>query len=504
MPRLFPALVVMLVALAPGVSGAFGFGDVEKRARELAVKPYVKPGFSLPRELKELNYDQVRDIRYHPSKALWRKEGLPFEVQFFHLGRFFDLPVRLHEIVGGQVREIEFDPADFDYGKNSIPPMATRGLGFAGFRVHYALNTPKYKDEVVVFLGASYFRALGKGQRYGVSARGLAIDTAETSGEEFPRFEEFWLERPAKNARELTVYALLSSRRMTGAYKFAVRPGTSTVTEVQARLFAREAGAKVGIAPLTTMYFYGENQRGPSEDFRPEVHDSDGLSIASASGEWIWRPLSNPRRLLVTSFEVTRPRGFGLMQRDREFRSYEDLEARYDLRPSAWVEPVGEWGTGRVELVQIPTKDETNDNVVAYWVPREGPKPGTAFAIAYRVAWQRDNEMRPPTSWVTQTRRGHGFQTAGEDTIQFTVDFEGPAIAKLAEDDEDPLTADFNAGSNGQTLEVVTHKHDVTGGWRMTAKVKRVDKDKPIELRAQLKHAGQPVSETWSYIVPPQ
>jgi glucans biosynthesis protein len=494
---------VALLAFVPGASAAFGLADVEARAKDLASKPYVRPTFSLPRELKDLSYDEVRDIRFQPSRALWRKEVLPFEVQFFHLGRFFDLPVRIHEVAGTKVREVAFDAADFNYGKNTIPPQATKGLGFAGFRVHYPLNTLKYKDELIVFLGASYFRALGKGQRYGASARALAIDTAEPGGEEFPRFEEFWLERPAKNARELTIYALLNSPRLTGAYRFVVRPGTSTVTDVQARLYARQSPGKVGIAPITTMFFYGENQRGPSEDFRPEVHDSDGLSIASSTGEWIWRPLGNPRRLLVTSFELTQPRGYGIMQRDREFRSYEDLEARYELRPSIWVEPVGDWGAGRVELVQIPTKDETNDNIVAYWVPRDGPKPGKPFPVAYKLSWQRDGETRPSSAWVTQTRRGHGFQTLADDVMQFTVDFEGPAIAKL-EEEEDGLEADFSAGPNGQALEVVTHKHAVTGGWRMTAKVKRLDKDKPVELRAVLKHAGQPVSETWSHIVPQQ
>ena len=292
----------------------------------------------------------------------------------------------MHEIVGASVREVTFDPASFNYGANKLDPAQLQKLGFAGFRIHYPLNTPRYKDELAVFLGASYFRLLGKGQRYGASARGLALDTGERGGEEFPRFEQFWIEKPARNATQLVLYALLDSKRVTGAYRFVLKPGDETVAEVQSRLYFREAVGKVGIAPVTSMFMYGENQPGSGDGFRPEVHDSDGLSIASASGEWIWRPLVNPKRLLTTSFALPGTRGFGLMQRDRAFASYEDLEARYDLRPSLWVEPTSSWGPGRVELVQIPTPDETNDNIVAYWVPAEAPKAGASLAYSYRLS----------------------------------------------------------------------------------------------------------------------
>ncbi|MGE5161399.1 MAG: glucan biosynthesis protein G, partial [Betaproteobacteria bacterium] len=367
---LFPLLAAALVTVARPVA-AFGFDDVDRMAKDLAGRPQPKPAFVLPKALKDLTYDQTRDIRFDPNRALWRADKLPFEIQFFHLGGYFDQPVRVHEVVGGSVREITFDPASFSYGANKLDPAQLQKLGFAGFRIHYPLNTPRYKDELAVFLGASYFRLLGKGQHYGASARGLALDTAERGGEEFPRFEQFWIEKPARNATRLVLYALLDSKRVTGAYRFVLKPGDETVAEVQSRLYFREAVGKVGIAPVTSMFMYGENQPGSADGFRPEVHDSDGLSIASANGEWIWRPLVNPKRLLTTSFALPGVRGFGLMQRDRAFASYEDLEARYDLRPSLWVEPTSGWGRGRVELVQIPTPDEKNDNIVAYWVPDE-------------------------------------------------------------------------------------------------------------------------------------
>ncbi len=499
---LLRAATVVALALVGSTaqSQGFDFEAVDKVAKALAAKPYSRAAPPLPKALKDLNYDQMRDIRFDPSRSLWRADKLPFELQFFHLGgQFHDQPVRINEVVGGAVREIPFDPADFHYGKTGLERAQMQKLGYAGFRVHTALNTPRYKDEMLVFLGASYFRALGQGQRYGASARGLALDTAERTGEEFPRFEQFWIVRPARDARELVIYALLDSRRVTGAYRFIVRPGAETVTEVTARLHLREAGAKIGLAPLTSMYFHGENQRATAEDFRPEVHDSDGLAIHAANGEWIWRPLVNPRRLLVTSFAATDPRGFGLVQRDRAFGSYEDLEARYELRPSVWVEPVGSWGAGRVELVQIPTPDETNDNIVAFWVPQQPLRPGQPFEFRYRLAWQKGTERRPPGAWVVQTRRGRGYAALPDDVIKLTVDFDGPALRKLPADAA--VKADL-AVNGGQQLALNVHRNEVSGGWRMVVQVRRAEKDKPVELRAVLRNADSLLSETWSYIVP--
>lgn len=495
------AAVTLAAASVTARAADFGFDTVDALARALAAKPYNRTTPPLPKALKDLTYDQTRDIRFVPAKSPWRAEGLPFELQFFHLGgAYFDHPVKVAEVVNGAAREIAFDPALFDYGKTGVDPAQLRSLGFAGFRAHTTLNSPRYKDELVVFLGASYFRALGQGQRYGASARGLALDTAERGGEEFPRFEQFWIVRPARGARELVIYALLDSRRVAGAYRFVVRPGAETVTEVTLRLHPRESGGKYGIAPLTSMFLHGENQRAAVDDFRPEVHDSDGLAIAAGNGEWIWRPLVNPRRLLVTSFAQTDPRGFGLLQRDRAFASYEDLEARYDLRPSTWVEPLGRWGAGRVELVQIPTPDETNDNVVAYWVPDAAPKVGQPVEFRYRLLWQKANERRPPTAWVVQSRRGQGYAALADDVVKLTVDFDGPALRKLAADA--PVKADLSVGG-GQLLALNVHRNEVTGGWRMVVQVRRTEKDKPVELRALLKSNSTPVSETWSYIVPP-
>jgi glucans biosynthesis protein len=495
-------LLGLLLALAAPASRAFDFDDVAQRARELAAAPH-KRGPGLPKELQGLDYDRYRDIRYRPERFLWRDAKLPFELAFFHPGLYFDQPVRLHEVTADGAREIRFDPEAFDYGANKLDPAKLKGLGlgFAGFRVHYPVNTPKYKDEVLVFLGASYFRALGKGQRYGASARGLAIDTALAGGEEFPRFVEFWIERPAPGAKTLTVYALLDSRRAAGAYRFVLRPGTDTVMEVKARLFLREKVGKLALAPLTSMYLFGENQRAPYDDFRPEVHDSDGLSVQTADGEWLWRPLVNPRRLLTTSFGMSNPRGFGLMQRDRDYAHYEDTEVRHELRPSVWVAPRGDWGAGRVELVQIPVPDETNDNIVAYWVPDAPPAPGQPYDFEYRLLWQKDAETRPSQAWVSQTRRGRGYVRKPDDSISFVIDWEGPVFRQLPADAK--VEALFTSGENGRILEVNAWPNEVSGGWRSTVRLRRLDDAKPVELRAFLRTAEGAISETWSYILPP-
>jgi glucans biosynthesis protein len=390
----------------------------------------------------------------------------------------------------------------FVYGNNKIDPNQVRNLGFAGVSVQYPINSGKTKTDVFSLLGASYFRALGKGQNYGVSARGLAIDTALQSGEEFPRFSELWIVRPAARDKELTIYALLDSASATGAYRFILKPGVETTIDVKAQLYLRNKVAKLGIAPLTSMYYFGENQRSDAEDARPEVHDSDGLMVHAGSGEWLWRPLVDPRRLLVTSFGIGNPQGFGLMQRDRRFSSYEDLAAHYEARPSLWVTPKGKWGDGRVELVQIPTPNEDNDNIVAYWVPAKLPPQGQPHALEYRLSWQKEADMQPNLAWVSQTRRGNGGPSGRpDDSITLNVDFEGPGLKKLSNDSK--LSALIDTDDNGGLLETRVVRNDVTDGWRMVIRLRRKDENKPVELRGILRTGNTALSETWSYILPP-
>ena len=486
---------------------AFDFERLSELARKNAQTPYQPARDQLPAELLQLDYDGYRDLRFQPTKALWRDAQLPFEAMFFHLGQNQRQPVRIHEVSSGGVRRVPYRSDQFDFGKNELRPQRWGDLGFAGLRIHYPLNNTAYKDELIAFLGGSYFRALGSAQQYGLSARGLAIDTTGASGEEFPAFTDFWLEQPASDAKQLTIHALLDSPRATGAYRFEVTPGAETVTRVRARIFLRATDkpiATLGIAPLTSMFFFGENQPRRA-DFRPEVHDSDGLLVETGSGEWLWRPLQNPARPTATSFAMDSLRGFGLMQRDRTFASYEDVEARYERRPSAWIRPLGDWGPGRVELLQLPTPDETHDNVVAYWVPAVLPAPGTPLEFAYEIGWQGDKQQQPPGSWATQSRRGIGYlresASALADQVQYVVDFAGPALDALPADAA--VRAVVSADSNGRLLEQLAYRNPATKGWRMTVRVQRLDATRPVELRAFLQHDNHILSETWTNIILP-
>jgi len=495
MPRL---LLAFLSLLLPAAAIAFGFDDVAEIARREAAAPYRAPASRLPAELAQLDYDALRDIRYRPERAVWRDEGLPFELQFFHLGRGNQLPVEVNELDAGRVRALAYDPTAFDFGRNRFDRSRLGQLGYAGFRVHHALNSPAYKDELVVFLGASYFRALGRGQQYGLSARALAIDTVGgLVGEEFPRFKAFWIEKPARGATTLTIHALLDSPSATGAYRFVFAPGDTTTVDVQQRLFLRKGVARLGLAPLTSMFQHGENQPRPV-DFRPEVHDSDGLLVA-ADGEWLWRPLFNPAKPLVSSLQATKLNGFGLLQRDRRYASYEDDEAHYERRPSAWVEPLGDWGPGRVELLQLPTPDETHDNIVAYWVPAQLPAPGQPFNLSYRLHWQGDKTQQPPGAWVVQARRGQGWAPLKAGEVQYVLDFDGPALRALPVGVAAEAVA--TVGTGGRIVESRAWPH-AGGGWRMQLRVQRSDPTQALELRAFLRQGPHALTETWAALLP--
>lgn len=502
-PLFYPTLLAILLLGLSSAARAFNFEELAGRAQTLAAEPYRQPESPLPKELLELSYDQYRDIRFKPDKSIWRNRDLPFELQLFHTGLYFKHPVRINLITASGVQPFPFKPELFDYGRLNpqLDPSKYRDIGYAGLRIHTNLNNSEYKDEVMVFQGASYFRALGKGQRYGLSARGLAVDTAMLSGEEFPNFTEFWVAWPSAKDDHLVIYALLDSKSVTGAYRFELRPGVTTEMEVKSRVFLRQGVAKLGIAPLTSMYLFGENQRAATEDYRPEVHDSDGLMVLTGNGEWVWRPLTNPKRLIVTSFGTTNPKGFGLMQRDRTWDHYEDLEARYELRPSAWVAPRGDWGPGRVELVMIPTPDETNDNIVAFWVPDNVPAPGRGLDMDYRLSWQMTEESRPPTGWATQSRRGHGWVREADNSIRMMVDFDGPALRALKPDAK--VFGGIWLGDNGELLERQVFHNEVTGAWRLSFRFRRQDPERPVEMRAFLKNDSNVLSETWSYLLPP-
>ena len=489
-----PGLVEPLAA--EGTPGVFTFAAVARQASELAQQAYEPDRPPLPDYLANLDYDKHRDIRFRPEQSMWRAEGLPFQVQFFHRGFLFEDRVKINLIEDGRAVPLDFKHDYFDYGKNEVPEVLPPDLGFAGLRLMYPINRDDYFDEVGVFLGASYFRAVAQNLNYGITARGLAIDTGLPSREEFPVFREFWIRKPAADATEIELYALMDSGSVTGAYRFNIRPGVETVIDVRARLFFRHGVSKLGVAPLTSMFFHGESTDRFMDDFRPEVHDSDGLLIETSYGERIWRPLANPIGLRISNFVVESPRSFGLLQRDRDFRSYEDLEAHYHNRPSLVVEPQGEWGKGMVELVEIPSNAERYDNIAVYWVPERRTEGGQEWDFGYRLRFAKDPEAGLQGGRAVATRIGAGGTDILDPNVRkFVVDFAGEGLGRL--DPETPVEAVL-ATTTGKISPAVVQFNPETRGRRLFFEL-TPDGRKPADLRAYLRQGGDVLSETWSF-----
>lgn len=474
----------------------FSYQGLVARARELAARPYAAPPSTVPADLQRLDYDQYRDIRYRPARSWWHDDHLRFELQFFHPGFIFRNTVQISELDGDDAHRIPFSPDLFDYGHNhlTVPPES---MGFAGFRILYPLNKPG--DEVGAFQGASYFRMVCADAVYGLSARGIAVDSGEPN-EEFPSFTDFWIEKPGRADRVLTLYALLDGPSLSGAYRFDIAPGPETVVEVRETLFLRRRPQVLGIAPLTSMYWHGESGAEQVHDFRPQVHDSDGLMLHTGAGEWLWRPLVNPPSERIAAFSDQNPRGFGLLQRERRFCAYEDIEAQYQRRPSAWVEPLGDWGAGSVRLVELFTPDETNDNIVAYWTPAELPPPGQPLEYSYRLHWFLD-QIHPPGSWVVATRHGRS-RTQEPDLERFLLDFDGPSLRPLSA--SAPVQPVVTVGPGAALIHSSVEHDPFDGTWRAAFALRPDGSGRPVELRCFLTMPGKgALSETWSYLWQP-
>jgi len=482
-------LILLAGQAKPSPAEPFDSATVRNHARRLAQAPFKPPSQDLPDGLAKLDYQEYRAIRFDPARALWRDLGLPFSAQFFHRGALYKDRVDIFEVADGRATPVVYRPDLFTYDRGALP---TGDLGFAGFRLHFAINRPDYQDEVCAFLGASYFRAVARGQGYGLSARGLALKTADQAGEEFPLFRAFWLERPDQNAKLVVVHALLDSPSAAAAFRFTIRPGEATIFDTEMALYPRVDITQAGIAPLTSMYMFDANDRAGSDDWRPAVHDSLGLELRTGRDGRIWRPLTNPRELQVSAFSDHGPRGFGLMQRKRALADFEDLESHYEKRPSLWVEPIGDWNAGAVHLVEIPSDREVNDNIVAFWRPREPLRAKGEYLISNRLHWCWAAPDAPKIALVAQTRSGEAWERKHR---QFVIDFAGPPL--------NPWT-----GTNPPGLEVTTDKGRVVnataqpnperGGWRVSIEIDPED-NKLVEVRAHLTDGEQPVTEKWVY-----
>ena len=425
--------------------------------------------------------------------------GGPFRMQMFHPGFLFTRPVIVNVIRDGIAAPVPYSASLFDYGRNKFERGLPVNLGFAGFRLHYPLNDPKVQDELISFLGASYFRFLGRKQRYGLSARGLAIGVGEA--EEFPLFREFWIEQPGPDADRAVIYALLDGPSLTGAYQFFVYPSAETLVDVRMTLFPRKPIPRMGIAPLTSMFYVGENDKRYNDGFRPELHDSDGLLVHNGSGEWIWRPLRNPVDTSFSAFLDNNPRGFGLMQRDRVFEHYQDLDLGYEARPSYWVEPRDNWGEGRIELVEFPTGDETNDNIVAYWTPKNTPEPGQNLVWSYTIrAVTNDFRLHPGGAayhtWQTNSRALGSPEPAAPGTRRFIIDFAGGDLPFYIGDPEKVQIVP--SVSNGRIVRTFLVPNAKTQGFRAGIDI-ALDKGQSTDVRAFLKAGNRALTETWTF-----
>jgi periplasmic glucans biosynthesis protein len=469
---------------------AFSIETVKAEAKTLSEAAFAKPEMKLPEPFNKLSYDQYRDIRFRTEQAFWKGDKLDFEVQPFAMGWLYDMPVQLSLVTEGKAQALLADASLF-----AIGPLIGNGpteapFGFSGFRIHSPINRADYFDEYVVFQGASYLRAVGRDEQYGASARGLALNTAQPNGEEFPFFRAFWIEKPAPGATQIIVHALLDSPSTTGAYRFAIGAGDATVMDVDLWLYPRQALAHVGLGPLTSMFLHAPADQRKDSDFRPAVHDSEGLAMWNGSGERLWRQLVNPATLQVSAFMDKDPRGFGLWQRDRAFSSYEDLEARYERRPSVWIEPRGGWGEGFVELVEIPVNDEIHDNIVVYWRPAQPLAAGVTHAYSYRLTWSE----HVPAAWtaarVAKTRVGPWKKP---ETFLFVIDL----IGTVVEDPRDLPVADV-AASAGALANVVVQRNREIKGVRVSFELSPNDAD-VCELSMVLKAQDQVISEKWLY-----
>jgi glucans biosynthesis protein len=493
-----PAPFAAFAQTAGNAPRPFSFDVVIEEAARLASQRYQPWSGEPPAPFKDIGYDQYRDIVFRPDTAIWRRDPSFYRIELFHSGFIYKEPVQVSLVENGQAVPLAFSPDYFTYGSRGLtPPANINGLGFAGFRARAPISHPDVFEEILAFLGASYFRAVARNIGYGISARGLAIDTAEPGGEEFPTFRKFWIEKPQPGSNRLTVYAFLDSPSMTGAYRFGITTGTETNIDVDASIFPRREVKKIGLAPLTSMFLFNEMNRTRIDDFRRAVHDSNGLQMLSGRGEWIWRPLANPRNLQISGFVDHTPRGFGLMQRARTYEDYEDAEARYERRPSLWIEPVGDWGPGMVELVEIPSEREQNDNIVAYWRPDTKVTPSGSYRFLYRMRWLDD--IIPPigTLWVAASRSGLSLN--GSRRL-FVVDFrngpDGAAIPQSAiPQDGWKVQAAASRGTVANTTHyLVPGRNDLRVSFEFDPGAERLS-----ELRLVLTRDGKTASQTWLY-----
>jgi glucans biosynthesis protein len=491
-------LGVLAITTLPGQEPGqvMDFASLEKLAAQLAMKPYKAPSQKLDPFFEELKYDGHRQIRFRRDKALFAGLGDVYRVEFFHPGWMFKKPVQFFSVQGGGSQPVGFDPKLFDYGELKLPEKFVPPSGYAGFRILAPDAMLKKPFEFMVFMGASYYRAVTTELGYGISARGVAVNTIGGKPEEFPDFTHFWLLPPKPGDKFFKILALLDGPSITGAYQFDVMPGRATETLVKATLHLRQKVEMLGIAPFSSMFWFGENSHPKPYDFRPEVHDSDGLQIEIDGGPSIWRPLDVSRDLRLSILETDRLKGFGLAERDRDFKNFQDLEAVYHRRPAVWVEPRAGFGKGSVVLVELSTGEETWDNIVAMWKPAVlAATPQEAMKFEYRLVWLEEH-LPGTLAKVTATRRG--FVMDSDDHL-YVVDFSQGMIPSGRKDGWAPEIDVIISSGDAKVLDKRVMRNGETGGWRAFFKLDVPEKTNLIEMTCDLRDGDKAFSERWMY-----
>jgi len=483
-----------------GSAKPFSYEALIERARAMSVVAYVPPPQPMPDVVQKIDYEAWGDIRYNTDHALFADGPSVYPVTFFHLGMFFQKSIKMHAVEAGKSREILYSNSYFNMSRDNVAHKLTdKSAGFAGFRLQESRNRSDWRtQDWIAFLGASYFRGIGALNQYGLSARGIIIDAAEPTPEEFPYFTEFYIQGAAKESDPVIVYALLDGASVTGAYRFTILRTEGIVQEVEAAVFLRQNVKRLGFAPLTSMYWFSDTAKRRIEDWRPEVHDSDGLAIWSGNGERIWRPLINQPFAVTSSFVDSNPKGFGLLQRDRDFEHYLD-GVNYERRPSLWVEPLDSWGDGAIQLIELPTDDEIHDNIGAYWRPAGDATAGASYKLHYRLHWLADEPYSANVARCVATRIGRGGQPGKprpQGVYKFEVEFAGPRLDPLWGDSVKaaPVITASRGLVEGAFLEPVPG----TRRWRVLFDL-IPESTEATELRLFIQGNGEALTETWLY-----
>lgn len=482
-----------------GPGQPFSFEALIERAAAMAKGPYEPAPRPMPEIVQQIDYEVWGQIRYRPDYALFAEGPSAYPVTFFHVGYFFPKSVKMHVLERGLAREILYSPDYFSMPADSVAKKLPEDTGFAGFRLQESRKRKDWRtQDWIAFLGASYFRAIGALNQYGLSARGVTVDSAEPTPEEFPDFTEIFIEGARKEGDPVLVYALLNGPSLSGAYRFSIRRTQGVIQDVEVALFLRKDITRLGLAPLTSMYWFSETEKRRREDWRPEVHDSDGLAIWNGNGERLWRPLINQPFAVTSSFADKGPKGFGLMQRDRVFENYLD-GVNYQQRPSLWVEPLDDWGPGAVQLVELPTDDEIHDNVGVYWRPEGPARAGNAYRLRYRLHWLGDEPYPPKVARCVATRIGRGGQPGKprpKGVYKFSVEFAGAALDPLWGDKvkAEPVVTASSGTISGAFIQPVPG----TKRWRAIFDLTPNGGD-PVELRLYIRGNGDALTETWLY-----